>query len=320
MTMVCNRMQAGERFEVFLANLGFTSNEISVCRNKEVGVGIRVAFSGWLNRGKPITEFVDTLYLMREFVLLRNLGLGDVLPVATTRLSLADTPTRTPMTSTAETAIVGTIQAQKKTRTIGFFVDHATCCDAMMLWCILNDNNLELLMHVLNRLGVLSTQQVAEKLVEQQRLWQNRHNLDATSSEILANPTLYFFSVLCRDKTFASQPFADFARATLVPLGDERLSSFVGTFLSCIEGKKSDAQKKNEAAFESHTVLSQWLVERNVCTQDEAPAIVTALSAHGFSSPEQLALCDKSDIKDLGCFTMRQTVTLCRAMQAPYTN
>ena len=73
---VVKRMQAGDRFALFLHHLGYESDEIDVYRAQlPVGEGARNAFDQWLAAGHSLQEFCGVLDQMREVVLKNKLGL-----------------------------------------------------------------------------------------------------------------------------------------------------------------------------------------------------------------------------------------------------
>jgi hypothetical protein len=75
------------------------------------------------------------------------------------------------------------------------------------------------------------------------------------------------------------------------------------------EGKQAKTQEKSSTAFSAQGELRAWLVQNNICEEEEVDSLVLKLRGEGVRNVADLQGFDKDDLKELG-FSTRQAIAV----------
>jgi hypothetical protein len=122
-------------------------------------------------------------------------------------------------------------------------------------------------------------------------------------------PSLHVVRNLC-------QHDAEFARGTLVDLANllnalkiPAVTQAISKAVEFYEGKQAKTQEKSSTAFSAQGELRVWLVQNNICEEEEVDGLVLKLRGEGVRNVADLQGFDKDDLKELG-FSTRQAIAV----------
>ena len=151
--------------------------------------------------------------------------------------------------------------------------------------------------------GLLAGEAVEKQVSQLKTQWSANRGGKPTETIIL--------ELMHNDEDFADSSIQDFA-AELVSLDIKDVNTAVVKLTSFLEDKQKKAKKKNTTAYDAQSELRSWLLQQNICDEEEVDSLIIKVGKEGVKEVSSLDDFTKNDLKDLG-FSTFQALALIKA-------